>query len=309
MELMLIEGDARRFVSDAIETESELQSIEIREKIKGKIVLDMPEYHSRREKLAKQIAQLNAVANSEGKGRDYLSVEILYSAEGIMRRISPDQSRAVRALAERIRNSFMNLRNLLRKYEQNIEIVDPQLKNNADLVSCLVAYELSWEKGKDWFLSGKKCNQLIHFSQIIEATSEKYHDFAEQIECRDADIFVTVPALLILKSLEDNDRGICRYFLPNLGDPKDRIGAKYKELEEIYKRNAPDTDNKHYEFYNHIERLTLALPLKAEVDFSSDTQKDIDSIIHLIKQLSIELQRANPSEWNSFLDVVLHSES
>jgi len=30
------------------------------------------------------------VANTEGKGRDDLDVEILISAEGIMRRISPD---------------------------------------------------------------------------------------------------------------------------------------------------------------------------------------------------------------------------
>ena len=40
------------------------------------------------------------MANSEGKGRDDLKIEILVSAEGILRRISPDQSKAVRKLAE-----------------------------------------------------------------------------------------------------------------------------------------------------------------------------------------------------------------
>jgi hypothetical protein len=34
----------------------------------------------------------------------------------------------------------MNIRALLRKYEKNIETVDPQLKNNADLVEVLVEY-------------------------------------------------------------------------------------------------------------------------------------------------------------------------
>ena len=305
---MLIEGDARRFITDAIETEKELQAMEIREKAKGKIFLDFAEYHEKRDKLAKQIAQLNSVANTEGKGRDDLSVEILISAEGLMRRISPDQSRAVRALAERVRNTFLNIRALLRKYEQNIEIVDPQLKNNADLVEALVQYETSWEKGKRWFINGKKCSQLIHFSQILEATSEKYPDFAEQIEYRDADIFVSIPALLILKSLEDDDKGICRHYLPHLGDEKDRIGSKYKQLEDLYRKHTATSDSKQYEYYNYIERLALNLPNKQENSFTAEMKKDIDSMIHIIKQLSIELQRANPSEWNEFLDVILGSE-
>ena len=305
MELMLIEGDARRFISDAIETEKELKSIEIREKARGKIVLDIPEYHVQRVKLAKQIAQLNSVANSEGKGRDDLTIDILLNAEGIMRRISPDQSRAVRALAERIRNSFSAIRQLLCKYEQNIEVVDPQLKNNPDLVEALKQYESAWEKGKAWFVNGKKCTQLLHFSQIIEATSEKYQDFAEQIEYREADIFVTIPALLMLRSLENNDKGICRHYLPNLGDEKDKLGAKYKELETLYHKNEPEAGRKRYEYYNYIERLTLNLSVNTEMEFTSEVKKEIGVIINLIKNLSIELQRANPSEWNSFLDVVL----
>jgi hypothetical protein len=40
------------------------------------------------------------VANSEGKGRDDLKINIFEAAEGILRRISPDQSKAVRKLAE-----------------------------------------------------------------------------------------------------------------------------------------------------------------------------------------------------------------
>lgn len=43
---------------------------------------------------------------------------------------------------------------------------------------------------------------------------EKYKSFAEQIECRDTVIFVTIPALLILKNLDDDDKGICRAFFP-----------------------------------------------------------------------------------------------
>ena len=56
-------------------------------------------------------------------------------------------------------------------------MVDPQLKNNQDLVEALLEYEICWEKGKNYFLEPKKCIYLIHFSHIIEETAEKYSCF------------------------------------------------------------------------------------------------------------------------------------
>lgn len=50
-------------------------------------------------------------------GRDDLSNDILLAAEGIFRRVSSNQSKAVRVLADRIKKAFMDFRNLLKKYE------------------------------------------------------------------------------------------------------------------------------------------------------------------------------------------------
>lgn len=69
-----------------------------------------------------------------------MNLEILLSAESISRRISSTQSKAVRQLANKIRKAFNDLRQLFRKYDENIEVVDPQLKNNPDLVECLVEF-------------------------------------------------------------------------------------------------------------------------------------------------------------------------
>jgi len=91
-------------------------------------------------------------------GRDDLGNDILLAAEGIYRRISPIQSKAVRNLAERIKKTFLDFKNLLRKYEQNIEVVDPQLKNNIELVEILVEFENSWSQGLTYFLDSKKLN-------------------------------------------------------------------------------------------------------------------------------------------------------
>ena len=55
-------------------------------------------------------------------------------------------------------------------------------------------------------MDNKKLSQLLHFSQVIEATAEKHQQFAEQLEQRDAEIFLNIPALLILKSIENDDK-------------------------------------------------------------------------------------------------------
>ena len=104
------------------------------------------------------------MANPEGMGRDDLSNDILLAAEGIYRRVSPAQSKAVRNLAERIKKAFLDFKQLLRKYESNIEVVDPQLKNNVELVEVLVEFENSWSQGLTYFLDNKKLSQLLHFS-------------------------------------------------------------------------------------------------------------------------------------------------
>ena len=114
---MLIEADARRFITEAIENEKELSLIEQREKSRGRIVVDTQEYILKRTKLIQILGKINSVANPEGMGRDDLSNDILLAAEGIFRRVSPNQSKAVRVLAEKIKKTFLDFRSLLKKYE------------------------------------------------------------------------------------------------------------------------------------------------------------------------------------------------
>jgi hypothetical protein len=40
----------------------------------------------------------------------------------------------------------------MRKYNENIEVVDPQLKNNQELVEVLNDLERAWTLGKEYFL-------------------------------------------------------------------------------------------------------------------------------------------------------------
>ena len=63
-------------------------------------MVDCPEYNKNRASLIHLLNRINAVANPEGKGRDDLQAEILFQAEGLCRRISNSQSKAIRKLAE-----------------------------------------------------------------------------------------------------------------------------------------------------------------------------------------------------------------
>ena len=302
---MLIESDARRYIIKAIELEKEINSFEMRERLKGKIVLNCPEYNEQREKFASIIGQINAVANTQGKGRDDLTAEILIAAEGISRRISDSQSHAVRRLADQIKLSFKSLRELMRKYGENIEVVDPQLKNNPELVEALAKYEATWEKGKGYFVEGKTCNQLIRFSQLIEGVAEKYKEMHEQIECMDTDIFVSIPCLLVLKALDNDDKGICESYYPPLGMEGEEAHIYFKGLQEEYAELKSRTTHE-YELYNLIEQNILDREMEALVASKCKTrEEEIAHVVHGIKRVSMGLQRYKPSEWNAFMDVAI----
>ncbi len=110
---------------------------------------------------------------------------------------------------------------------------------------------------------------------MIEATSEKYIIFQEQVDDRDTVIFVSIPALLILKCLDDDDKGICRSFFPPMfgEDAKnessedeastqyvDKVAThkKYLELIKEYQKSRERSKNE-YDFFNLVERSILGI--------------------------------------------------
>ena len=304
-ELMAIESDARRFIEEAIWLEKELTRIENLSKISGKSLLDNAEFIDTRTKLIVVIGKINSVANIEGKGRDDLSVDILKAAEVLIRRMSTP-AKCVKNLAEKIKQSFLALRLLFRKYSLNIEIVDPQLKNNPELVNYLVSFESSWERGKIYFLNSKKCNQLVFLSNIIESTSSKFSVFREQLECSDSELFVSIPALIIIKALEDEDRGICKSFCSPIFDETESVGGMWKRLKRSYKLGKLAASSAP-EYLELITLITLDEPFdkKFREQVLDSKFDNIDGTINKIKYLAIELHRHKPAEWNRFLDIIL----
>jgi hypothetical protein len=55
-------------------------------------------------------------------------------------------------LADKIKQSLRCFRVLLRRYSENIDAVDPQLRNNKELTELVEIYENAWSLGKDQLL-------------------------------------------------------------------------------------------------------------------------------------------------------------
>ena len=129
---------------------------------------------------------------------------------------------------------------------------------------------------------------MVHFTSTIEATAEKYKMFHGQVQDRDTEIFVTIPALLILKCLDDDDKGICRSFFPPMfgedGNSSDKSNNeeeevcyvdkvathnKFLELKKDYLKSKNKSKNE-YDFFNLVERSILGM----ENDETPASQKD-----------------------------------
>jgi hypothetical protein len=304
-ELMAIESDARRFIEEAIQLEHQISVLDTQFKEKNRSASDPPEILDIKSKFITVVGKINSVANIEGKGRDDLTIDILKAAEGLLKRMST-QTKCIRNLAEKIKQAFTGLRLLFRKYSQNIEIVDPQLKNNPELVEALVKFESTWERGKIYFLNSKKCNQLVFLSNMIESIGNKYRIFKEQLECSDSELFVCIPALLILKALEGEDRGICKSFCSPMFDENESVGAVWKRLKRSYNLGKLASSSI-TEYTEVLMALVLEEPLDKNFRAQVLDQKfdNLDSTVNKIKYLAIELHRHKPTDWNRFLDIIL----
>ena len=140
-----------------------------------------------------------------GKGRDDLTdIAILRAAEEVPNDLLVGQAQSIQVLAEKIRSSIQCFRLLLQKYKGNMDAVDPQLKNNQELIQIVELYETSWAAGKEQLLDKTQKEQIIKFCINIESLGQKYPNFKEQVECSEAEIFLSIPTLMVFKAVQQD---------------------------------------------------------------------------------------------------------
>ncbi|CAI2359023.1 unnamed protein product [Moneuplotes crassus] len=352
LELMVIESDSRRYVQHAVDANKELSLAETDKAHRSKSPKKekSKKIKSAKEKLICCISKINSVANTSGKGRDDLGIEVLEITEKRKKQIEKTQSpfctsnySSFYKLYNEIIDSFNCLRLLLSKYSENIEIVDPQLKNNQELVDCVTKFEDSWSKGKLYFSDDKKFNCFIILSQYIDYLCQTYPDFKSQIECRDYELFMIIPQLVIQSCAFEviknnmNDLGM----LNQENEPKLELGANFTNIivnfsQEIIKNEAAEEEKceeneddpiclklssdftrlifsiyKIYKKYSETSDYCLD-QVKEEFETGiiadnllQELPSSVTEGLSTLKPMSIELQRAKPSEWNELLDICM----
>lgn len=97
---------------------------------------------------------------------------------------------------------------------------------------------------------------------------------------------MTIPALLILKNLDDDDKGICKLFFPPMfGEDNKTQGGKEEEKEastahskhlELKRDYAKyrDRARNQYDFYNLVEKSVLEMEGEESNRFNEDQLKD-----------------------------------
>lgn len=88
------------------------------------------------------------------------------------------------------------------------------MKNNPELVEALCDYEKAWGKGKYYLRektniehpeevdAGPVLSHIQLMSCEVEALAERYSDFNEALICRDYEIFMQIPNIVILNVLK-----------------------------------------------------------------------------------------------------------
>ena len=138
---------------------------------------------------------------------------------------------------------------------------------------------------------------------MIEATAEKHKQFADQLEQRDAEIFLNIPALLILKSIENDDKEICSIFYPDMYDRSCETWRQVASLKSFYETLRKRFGS--YELYNLLEKCLIDVSLDTS-DQKLFTELSLEELmIKPIRCLAMQLSRFRPADWNKFLDVVI----
>ena len=89
-------------------------------------------------------------------------------------------------------------------------------------------FEEAWSLAQNQIGEPSRLKQLNEFSKLLWRTQQELPEFNEQVECRDAAIFMSIPALLIMEALletaaqgSDIWRNLCTRFKEDITEGED----------------------------------------------------------------------------------------
>jgi len=202
-DLIGIENEARQLLAQAIRHEHELRLLEARHGALSCCALRFV-----REgfvKLLSSIAHLNLHTKGDQKVRDDLSFDVLMAALCALPKCKAAHARgetAAQVLSRDVIDSFVALRKYLGELGGCMEFVDPNLANNAGLVSRLLDWEKSWGVGRRYLMNKRMSEAICHLVAEINKSQEISPALASMCEEHHVELFMVLPRIIWLCFLE-----------------------------------------------------------------------------------------------------------
>lgn len=128
---------------------------------------------------------------------------------------------------------------------------------------------------------------------------EKYGEFKEMVECSDPELFLILPSLIILKSLEGEDKGLMKCFLTDMDEVGSKHNVQYKGIRESYGNWKVRWEKEGgYLYYNLVEEELIGRKGK----------ENLQELTTAIRALAVQLERINPVEWNNLLTAATYEQ-
>lgn len=278
--------------------------------------------------LVAQVASLNAYANIRGKGRQDLTIEVLEAAADVFlfpetfTSISLKESSFVRAssaarhlLATRVLEGFLGLRNYLAEIADCTDTMDAQLSNNDILVERLLDWEQAWEQGSRFMLRPALLEAVCSISAQISEAQCFAPDLAKHLDDQSAELFLILPRLVLLCGLADPSQAVLiesllpHHFESNAEEQTIitlravRLSSDMMDLAKGFDAasraisvSMPSTS------WEVLVRSAVAgLGSNSCLEFDAS----VDSFLHRLEAVSMELQRAAPEAWNCCCSVLV----
>ena len=307
-EFLSMEKKAKSLFYDIINIESEMTNYE-NKYIKGKnnykiISLNDKEYNKIREKFMKAINKLYLFVNGDVDEWNYLEIDVLDQADKILCTVTEIQSLVLRNLSKEVIDIVNTFRNVFK--EDVVYDLDPEIRNNYELIDLLYDMERIWEKGKKYLRDYKK---LLNFNKIVNVIIEKYkeHNFRNLFEKKDPVIIINIPSILILDAIDRHSNEIIEEYIPDLKN-NELFNNLKKKIKKVYQEIGDK-----FLAYNLLERLILFQNIDNNDYYNTSYEKikeiltgnEINEFIRDIKSLGLTLQRTNPMNWNEFLELAM----
>uniref|UniRef100_A0A7S3CU83 Uncharacterized protein n=1 Tax=Strombidium rassoulzadegani TaxID=1082188 RepID=A0A7S3CU83_9SPIT len=181
------------------------------------------------------------------------------------------------------------------------------MANNKELVEMVELYESSWTLGRDQLLDQGHRLQIVEFCFNLESLCEKYPLFKEQVECSEAEIFLSIPSLIVLKSIQNDELSLSHLQLSKrFAQPKNGQGCPidFEMLQSDYDSINEDQETVGSQLEEFIIRDDLKV-IEQQYEKNNQTCKQILSLGQKVKQAGMELSRQNAQEFNSFITAAL----